>query len=35
VLVVAAAGHPNGVFKLAPAELASLTGAPVADLAQA
>ncbi len=31
----AAAGHPNGVFKLAPAELASLTGAPVADVAQA
>ena len=31
----AAAGHPNGVFKLAPAELASLTGAPVHDVTQA
>ena len=28
----AAAGHPNGVFKLAPAELEALTGAPVADV---
>ena len=31
----AAAGHPNGVFKLAPAELEALTGAPVADVVQA
>ena len=30
----AAAGHPNGVFKLAPAELEALTGAPVADVVQ-
>jgi len=31
----AAAGHPNGVFKLAPADLARLTGdAPVADVVQ-
>jgi len=28
----AAAGHPNGVFKLSPQQLASLTGAPVADV---
>jgi prolyl-tRNA editing enzyme YbaK/EbsC (Cys-tRNA(Pro) deacylase) len=29
----AAAGHPNGVFKLAPADLLVLTGgAPVADV---
>jgi prolyl-tRNA editing enzyme YbaK/EbsC (Cys-tRNA(Pro) deacylase) len=28
----AAAGHPNGVFKLSPAQLQSLTGAPVADV---
>jgi len=28
----AAAGHPNGVFKLAPGELVGLTGAPVADV---
>jgi len=31
----AAAGHPNAVFKLAPAELEALTGAPVADVVQA
>ena len=31
----AAAGHPNGVFKLAPAELERLTAAPVHDLTQA
>ncbi len=31
----AAAGHPNGVFKLAPAELEALTGAPVHDVTQA
>ena len=30
----AAAGHPNGVFKLTPAQLESLTGAPVADVVQ-
>jgi prolyl-tRNA editing enzyme YbaK/EbsC (Cys-tRNA(Pro) deacylase) len=28
----AAAGHPNGVFKLAPRDLEALTGAPVADV---
>jgi prolyl-tRNA editing enzyme YbaK/EbsC (Cys-tRNA(Pro) deacylase) len=28
----AAAGHPNGVFKLSPDELVRLTGAPVADV---
>lgn len=32
--VWAAAGHPNGVFKLTPAQLESLTGAPVADVVQ-
>jgi prolyl-tRNA editing enzyme YbaK/EbsC (Cys-tRNA(Pro) deacylase) len=31
----AAAGHPNGVFKLAPVELEALTGAPVHDVTQA
>lgn len=31
----AAAGHPHGVFKLSPQELQRLTGAPVADVAQA
>ena len=31
----AAAGHPNGVFRLTPAELAELTGAPVEDVVQA
>jgi prolyl-tRNA editing enzyme YbaK/EbsC (Cys-tRNA(Pro) deacylase) len=31
----AAAGHPNGVFKLAPSELEALTGAPVHDVTQA
>lgn len=30
----AAAGHPNGVFTLTPAELAALTGAPVIDVVQ-
>ncbi|HEY4066719.1 MAG TPA: YbaK/EbsC family protein [Burkholderiaceae bacterium] len=30
----AAAGHPNGVFRLSPDELASLTGAPVHDVVQ-
>jgi len=28
----AAAGHPNGVFLLSPADLVRLTGAPVADV---
>jgi prolyl-tRNA editing enzyme YbaK/EbsC (Cys-tRNA(Pro) deacylase) len=28
----AAAGHPNGVFALSPAELEALTGAPVANV---
>jgi prolyl-tRNA editing enzyme YbaK/EbsC (Cys-tRNA(Pro) deacylase) len=28
----AAAGHPNGVFKLTPGDLLALTGAPVADV---
>jgi prolyl-tRNA editing enzyme YbaK/EbsC (Cys-tRNA(Pro) deacylase) len=28
----AAAGHPHGVFKLSPADLSRLTGAPVADV---
>lgn len=28
----AAAGHPNGVFKLSPAQLQALTGAPLADV---
>jgi prolyl-tRNA editing enzyme YbaK/EbsC (Cys-tRNA(Pro) deacylase) len=31
----AAAGHPNGVFRLSPDELARLTGAPVHDVVQA
>ena len=30
----AAAGHPNGVFRLSPGELAQLTGAPVHDVVQ-
>ncbi len=30
----AAAGHPHGVFKLEPADLERLTGAPVADVVQ-
>lgn len=30
----AAAGHPNGVFRLSPRELEQLTGAPVADVVQ-
>ena len=34
-LIWAAAGHPNGVFKLTPAELEQLTGAPVIDVVQA
>jgi prolyl-tRNA editing enzyme YbaK/EbsC (Cys-tRNA(Pro) deacylase) len=31
-LVWAAAGHPNGVFRLTPGELVALTGAPVVDV---
>ena len=31
----AAAGHPNGVFRLAPSDLVRLTGAPVVDVVQA
>ncbi len=31
----AAAGHPNGVFRLTPQELKRLTGAPWADVVQA
>ena len=34
-IIWAAAGHPNGVFKLSPADLERLTGAPVADVVQA
>jgi prolyl-tRNA editing enzyme YbaK/EbsC (Cys-tRNA(Pro) deacylase) len=30
----AAAGHPNGVFRLRPSDLERLTGAPVADVTQ-
>jgi len=30
----AAAGHPNGVFKLTPQQLAELTGAPIEDVTQ-
>ena len=30
----AAAGHPNGVFRLTPAQLQALTGAPVEDVVQ-
>jgi len=29
----AAAGHPHTVFNLSPAQLADMTGAPVADVA--
>ncbi len=31
----AAAGHPNGVFRMSPAQLASLAAAPVHDVVQA
>ncbi len=34
-VIWAAAGHPNGVFSMTPAELAALTGAPVIDVVQA
>jgi len=30
----AAAGHPNGVFRMSPRQLELLTGAPVAEVAQ-
>ncbi len=30
----AAAGHPNGVFRLSPQQLVALTGAPVGDVVQ-
>jgi prolyl-tRNA editing enzyme YbaK/EbsC (Cys-tRNA(Pro) deacylase) len=33
-IIWAAAGHPNGVFKLTPGELEKLTGAPVIDVVQ-
>ena len=33
-LIWAAAGHPNGVFRLSPAELLALTSAPVVDVVQ-
>jgi prolyl-tRNA editing enzyme YbaK/EbsC (Cys-tRNA(Pro) deacylase) len=33
-VIWAAAGHPNGVFQLTPAQLEVLTGAPVADVVQ-
>ncbi len=34
-LLWAAAGHPNAVFRLTPAELLALTGAPLVDVVQA
>jgi len=34
-VIWAAAGHPNGVFQLTPADLQRLTGAPLADVVQA
>jgi prolyl-tRNA editing enzyme YbaK/EbsC (Cys-tRNA(Pro) deacylase) len=34
-LIWAAAGHPNGVFRLTPGELQALTGAPWADVVPA
>jgi len=33
-VIWAASGHPNGVFKMTPAELEALTGAPVIDVVQ-
>jgi prolyl-tRNA editing enzyme YbaK/EbsC (Cys-tRNA(Pro) deacylase) len=33
-VIWAAAGHPNGVFRLTPAQLQALTGAPVHDVTQ-
>lgn len=33
-LIWAAAGHPNGVFRMSPDELVRLTGAPVIDVVQ-
>jgi prolyl-tRNA editing enzyme YbaK/EbsC (Cys-tRNA(Pro) deacylase) len=34
-VIWAAAGHPHGVFKLSPADLERLTGAPVHDVTEA
>ena len=34
-VIWAAAGHPNGVFRMTPAELEAMTGAPVVDVVQA
>ncbi|WP_077035828.1 YbaK/EbsC family protein [Pelomonas sp. KK5] len=34
-VIWAAAGHPNGVFRMTPDELVALTGAPVIDAMQA
>lgn len=34
-VIWAAAGHPNGVFRLSPQQLQQLTGAPVMDVVQA
>jgi prolyl-tRNA editing enzyme YbaK/EbsC (Cys-tRNA(Pro) deacylase) len=34
-VIWAAAGHPNGVFRLSPAQLEALTGAPVHDVVAA
>jgi prolyl-tRNA editing enzyme YbaK/EbsC (Cys-tRNA(Pro) deacylase) len=34
-VIWAAAGHPNGVFRLSPMELQALTGASLADVVQA
>jgi len=33
-VIWAAAGHPNGVFRMTPDELVALTGAPVVDVVQ-
>jgi prolyl-tRNA editing enzyme YbaK/EbsC (Cys-tRNA(Pro) deacylase) len=33
-VIWAAAGHPNAVFRLSPAQLAALTGAPLVDVVQ-
>ncbi len=33
-IIWAAAGHPNGVFRLTPQQLSQLTGAPVHDVVQ-
>ncbi|MBA4344488.1 MAG: cys-tRNA(pro)/cys-tRNA(cys) deacylase [Methylibium sp.] len=34
-VIWAASGHPNGVFKMTPEQLQTLTGAPVIDVVQA